>query len=151
MIRCSIHIEVVPLMEKQETKNKNKQQQQTNKKQLKQKQNKTIITKKQQTNKLTSMEIKLELSQWHLSASPYAFPAFLKNNIHPINTTCPTLSKYSRSRLISSVSKAHWTISELFPMFWNICQTSFTSLSRPTRILCYHWSVKQQCLKLSHR
>ena len=46
-----------------------------------------------------------------------SFPIILKNNIHPIITTCSTFLNYSRSRMFSLFRKLHRTTSKLFPYF----------------------------------
>ena len=107
-------------------------------------------TKKQITNEQTSIETKLELSQWTPSTSPSTFQIFLKNNIHSIIQ----LAQHFRSTVglgwpVCSVRCTEQP-QNCYPCF----ETSVKHLSlhyvglQGSKI--YHWAVEQQCIKLSH-
>ena len=77
--------------------------------------------KERKTDKQTSIEIKLELSQWRPAVSPSSFPIFLKNSsLHYYKL--PNVSKYGRLRMLNLFSKVHRDLN--FIIDWLICGTT---------------------------
>ena len=107
-------------------------------------------TKKQITNEQTSIETKLELSQWTPSTSPSTFQIFLKNNIHSIIQ----LAQHFRNTVVLGWPVCSVRCTEQPQNCYPYFETSVKHLSlhyvglQGSKV--YHWAGEQQCLKLSH-